>query len=154
MESHGDKISYALGMWAMSSPDRREALKVALELVGHIKRGREPSMYSYLRTDPDRAQTPRELVRESAARDCVRLAENCLANAHRHVLEKTPAKVTTAHDRLFTMKSAKFQELLNTEDFWWYYVSQMKAGHEDIAEAVLRYERNHIRTGTPFCEAH
>ncbi|HBO3293635.1 TPA: AbiV family abortive infection protein [Pseudomonas aeruginosa] len=150
MESHGQKINYALSMWALSSPDQREALKVALDLIFHVKHGREPSMYSDLRADPDRVQTPREVVRASAARDCVRLAENCLAHAHRHVSEKTPFKFTSAQDRLFTMKSAKFREMLNTEDFWWYYISRMEAGQQDIAEAVLGYERDHIKTGTPF----
>ncbi|MFT6661997.1 MAG: AbiV family abortive infection protein [Maricaulis maris] len=150
MGSHGFKINYALGMWALSSPDQREALQVALDLIFHVKHGREPSMYSDLRTDPDRVQTPREVVRDSAARDCVRLAENCVAYARRHVTEKTPAKFTTAHDRLFTMKSAKFQEMLNTEDFWWYYISRLEAGQQDMAEVVLGYERDHVKTGTPF----
>lgn len=153
MESHGEKINYALSIWAFSSQDPREALKVALDLIIHVKHGREPSMYSDLRTAPDRVQTPREVVRGSAARDCVRLAENCLAYAHRYFSEKTPAQFTTAQDRLFTMKSAKFQEMLNTEDFWCYYISQMEAGQQDIAEAVLVYERDHIQTGTPFCAA-
>lgn len=150
MESHGQKINYALSIWALSSAEPRDALKVALHLILHLKHGREPSMYSDLRTDPERAQTPREVVRASAARDCVRLAENCLAHARRHVSEKTPFKFTTAQDRLFTMKSAKFKQMLNTEDFWWYYISRMKAGEQDIAEAVLGYERDHIKTGTPF----
>jgi AbiV family abortive infection protein len=150
MESHGQKINYALRIWALSSPDHREALKVALDLIFHVKHGREPSMYSDLRTDPDRVQTPREVVRANAARDCVRLAENCLTHAHRHVLEKTPFSFTSVQDRLFTMKSAKFQEMLNTEDFWWYYISRMEAGQQDIAEDVLGYERDHIKTGIAF----
>jgi AbiV family abortive infection protein len=153
MESHGSKINYALSMWAFSSPDQRAALKLALDLIYHIKRGREPSMYSDLRTGPDRVQTPREVIRDSAARDCVRLAENCLAYAHRHVIEKTPAKFTTAQDRLFTMKSAKFQEMLNTEDFWWYYISRMEAGNQDLADAVVGYERDYIKTGQLFAAA-
>ena len=107
-------------------------------------------MYSDLRSAPDRVQTPREVVRDIAARDCVTLAANCLAYAHRHVIEKTPARFTIAQDRLFTMKSVKFQKLLNTEDFWWYYISQMEAGQQDIAETVLGYERDHIKTDTPF----
>lgn len=151
MENHGLKINYALSMWALSSPDQRKALEVASDLIIHIKRGREPSMYSDLRTAPDRVQTPGAIVHESAARDCVRLAEDCLAYAHRHVIAKTPAEFTTAQDRLFTMKTAAFQEMLNREDFWWYYISRMEAGQQDIAEAVLRYEREHIKTGTPFC---
>ena len=153
MLNHGMKINYVLSMWALSSPDQRKALKVALDLIFYVKHGREPSMYSDLRTGPDRVQTPREVVGDNAARDCVRLAENCLAYARRHVIEKKPVKFTTAHDRLFTMKPAKFQEMLNTEDFWWYYISRMEAGQQDIAEAVLGYEREHIKTGTPFSAA-
>ena len=87
MESHGQKINYALGTWALNSPDQRKALNVALDLIFHVKQGREPSMYSDLRTDPDRVQTPREIVRTTAARDCVRLAEDCLAHARQHVSE-------------------------------------------------------------------
>lgn len=150
MESHGQKINYALSMWALSSQNISEALKLALDLIVHIKSGREPSMYSDLRTDPDRVQTPRDVVRASAAQDCVRLAENCLAHAHRHVSEKPPAKFTTAHDRLFTMKPAKFQEILQAEDFWWYYISRVEAGRNDIAEAVFGYERDYIKVGTQF----
>lgn len=49
-ESHAYKINYALGIWAMSSPDARGAWKVATDLIFHLKQGREPSMYSDLRT--------------------------------------------------------------------------------------------------------
>lgn len=150
MENHRMKITYALSMWASSSPDQRKALKVALDLMADLGHGREPSMYSDLYTDPDRVHTPRELVNESAARDCVRLAGDCLTYAHRHMIEKTPASFTTAQDRLFTMKSTKFQALLNTEDFWLFYISRLEAGQQDLAEAVLEYERDHIKTGTPF----
>jgi len=151
MENHGHKITYALSMWALNSTDQRKSIMMASNIIVDVKHGREPSMYSDLRTDPDRVHAPRKAVRDSAARDCVRLANNCLAYAHRHVVEKTPATITTAQDRLFTMKSAKLQELLNIEDFWLYYISRMEAGQQDIAEAVLGYERDHIKTRMPFC---
>lgn len=153
MESHSQKINYALGTWAVTSPDLSEALKVALDLIIHLKHGREPSMYTDLRADPDRMQTPREVVRANAARDCVKLAENCLTHARKHLCEKAPAEFTSAQDRLFTMKPAKFQEMLNTEDFWWYYISRMEAGRRNLAEAVLGYEQDHIKTGTQFRDA-
>lgn len=150
MESHVDKINYALSMCALSGPNKHESLEVALDLILHLQQGREPSMYSDLRTDPDRAQTPREVIRDKAAQDCIRLAEKCLANAHRHVIVKKPAAFTNAQNRLFTMKSAKFRELLSTADFWWFYISRMEAGQLDIAEAVIRYELDHVKTGVPF----
>jgi AbiV family abortive infection protein len=150
MESHGEKINYALMTWALSGPEQRTALTTALDLIVHVKHGREPSMYSDLRTSPNRVQTPQDVVRESAARDCVKLAANCLAYAHRHVVEKAPSIFTAGQHRVYTMKFAKFQEFLNTEDFWWYYISRIDAGQHDIAEAVLGYEREHINSGTAF----
>lgn len=48
------------------------------------------------------------------------------------------------------MKSGKFQDMLKKDDFWWYYISRMEAGEQDLAEAVCGYERDHIKTGTPF----
>jgi AbiV family abortive infection protein len=150
MENHAQKITCALGAWALSRPDPRKELKVALDLIIALKRGREPSMYTDLRTDPDRVQTPQGVVRATAARDCIRLAENSLNYAHRHVREETPIKFTAAHDRLFTMKSGKLKATLDTEDFWWYYIARVEVGQRDMAEAVLGYERDHVRTSTPF----
>lgn len=150
MENHSQKINYALGIWAVSSPNPREAVQVALDLILDLQRGREPSMYSDLRANPDRVQTPTDVVRPIAAQGCVKLAEDCLAYAHRRIVQKTPLKATLAQDKLFTMKSAKFKEMLNTEDFWWYYISRMEAGQQDTADAVLGYERDHLKTGKLF----
>lgn len=150
MESHDWKIITALAAWASSSPERTAALKVAMELVYHLRHGREPSMYTDLRSQPDRAQTPREIVRNAAARDCVRLAGTCLAHAHGHVSRQVPANFTAAQDRLFTMKSAKLQQILNNEDFWCYHISRMGTGQHDLAQSVLGYERDHLGPGIPF----
>lgn len=150
LQSHEHKITYALGLWALNSADPHAEVKLAAELISHLKRGREPSMYSELRADPDRAQTPREVVRPKAAQDCVTLAGNCLAHARHHVSSKMPATFTFVDDRLFTMKAVKFQAILNTEDFWWYYISMMEAGQQSFAEAVMGYERDYISTGVSF----
>jgi len=150
MENHGRKITYALGRWALGKHDPREGLKVAFDLINDLSEGREPSMYTDLCNSPDRVQTPREVIRSSAARDCIRLASHCLAYAHKHVLEASPLKFSAAHDKLFTMKSAKFQQILSVEDFWWYYISRLKAGQADIAEACLGYEQQHLNTGVRF----
>lgn len=150
LEDHRQKISYALSIWALNAPDPRASLKKALDLIIHLTRGREPSMYSDLRTNPDRVQTPREIVRAEAARDCVRLASASLDYARRHLSEKEPAEITSVQDKLFTMKSGKFREMMSTEDFWWYLISRMEAGQQDFADAVIEYERDHIKTGTPF----
>ena len=149
LKNHTQKINYALSMWALNGSDPRGDLQVALDLIGQLGRGRESSMYSGLLAEPDRAQLPREIVRTEAAQDCVRLAEHCLSYALRHLREKTPAEFTAVQDRLFTMKSAKFQDVLNREDFWWYFIERMESGYQDLAEAVFAYERDHIKTAKP-----
>jgi AbiV family abortive infection protein len=124
MGKHAQKINYAFSAWIESSQNAREAIETAIDLMTHLRRGREPSMYSELRTDPDRAQLPRDIVRAEAARDCVSLARDCVAHAISRITDKDPPPVTRAQDRLFTMKSAQFQKILNTADFWWYYLSR------------------------------
>lgn len=150
MERHDDKINYALSTWAFNSPDSKNALKVALDLIIHLKRGREPAMYCDLKTDPDRVQLPSVVVRPTAARDCVKLAGSCLAHASKHVREKTPENFTVAQDKLFAMKHTQFQDMLNNEDFWLYHISRMQVGQHDIAASVDGYERDHIKSGKLF----
>jgi AbiV family abortive infection protein len=150
MTKHAQKINYALFAWAAASDDVREAIEVALPLVSQLKHGREPSMYCELRTEPDRAQRPSEIVRESAARDCVRLARDCVANANRHVKEQEPPEITHALDKIFTMKSAYFREILSSKEFWFYYVARVESGDKGLAEAVCGYEKDHVRSGESF----
>lgn len=149
-ENHREKVNYAMLLLAFGDPDPSEALKVVPDLMYALNQGRELSMYSDLSPNPDRVQIPKEVVRPKAARDCVRLAESCLANAHRHVIERVPFNFTSAQDRLFTMKSTKSQEIMTSADFWWYYTSRMEVGQQDFAEMFLDYERDHIKTGTFF----
>lgn len=153
LENHAHKLNYALSMWALNSSDPRSGLLAAIDLVIQLKHGRAPSIYSDLRSNPDRAQTPNEVVRSKAAQDCVRLATECIAYAQGHLLEKLPAKFTREQDKMFTMKSGKFQDMLKREDFWWFYIDRMGKGQKDLADAVVDYERDHIATGKPFgCE--
>lgn len=149
---HARKITYALSIWAMKGTDPHEGLKVAIDLAINLKRGREPTMYTDLLTNPDRVQIPSEIIRPTAASDAVKLAEKCLTNAYRHIREEAPTKFTIAQDRLFTMKQKKFQSILNTEDFWWYYISRIENEQQDIADAVLVYERDFILAGKRFHE--
>jgi hypothetical protein len=150
MENHAQKIHYAFSAWIANSQDVREPIATVVDLMIQLKRGREPSMYSDLRRDPDRPQLPRDIVRDEAARDCVRLATDCLAHAVTHVTDKDPPPATRVQDRLFTMKSAQFQKMLNTADFWWYYIARRESGNMDLAHAVLGYEKDHVKPGTLF----
>jgi AbiV family abortive infection protein len=150
MTKHEQKINYALFAWAAASDDVRQAIEVALPLVSQLKHGREPSMYCELKTEPDRAQRPSEIVREAAARDCVRLARDCVANAHRHVKEQAPPGITHALDKIFTMKSAYFRQILSSKEFWFYYAARVESGDHSLPEAVCAYEKDHTRSRASF----
>lgn len=136
IEDHSQKITYALGSWAMSSPNQREAILVAIDLMSDLKRGREPSMYSDVRADPDRVLLPQDLVRKEAARDSVRLATDCLAFARHHIKTKQSRLITHAEDKMFTMKKRRVESIFQTEDFWWYFISRMEIGDQDVAQAI------------------
>jgi hypothetical protein len=44
--------------------------------------------------------------------------------------------ITSALDKVFTMKSAKFREMLSSKEFWLYYVARLESGDTRLAEAV------------------
>ena len=149
-EDHRTKTIYALIQWALASSDKTTALKTALDLIIHLNRGREPSMYSGLRSSPDRGQIPSEIVRDAAAIDCVKLALGCLENAEAHLNETIPPEYSTKQDRLLTMKNGTYREILNVEDFWWFHISRHKNGREDFAENLLEYQHQFLNKQKTF----
>ncbi|MEK6900815.1 MAG: AbiV family abortive infection protein [Nanoarchaeota archaeon] len=153
MEDHSQKITAAFTAWLLASSNLPEAVMPAINLMIHLKHGREPSMYTDIRFDSSKVQVPAAVVREKAAYDCVRLAADCLAHAKKHVAEKTPEPRTRAQDQLFAMKSGQFQKIANTADFWWYYIAQFKSGQQDLAEVVIRYQEEYVTRGRRFKDA-
>jgi AbiV family abortive infection protein len=149
-EDHSRKITYAFMPMILASTEQRDAIEVAVDLMINLKRGREPSMYSELRSEPDRAQRPRDIVREEAARDCVRLAGDCLAHAGPHIRDKQPQQISRAMDALFTMKDNYVKKILSTPDFWWYYIARREAGNLGWSEAIIGYDKEHVERGTLF----
>lgn len=149
-ENHDQKINYALGVWAFNSSDPRKAIQVAVDLMVDLQSGREPAMYTDLRDEPDYIQRPCEVVGEVAANDCVRLAGDCIANAEKNLTEKEPPEVSAAHDKFFVMKSKKFQDMLNSKDFWWFALSKMEKGITEIAEIVIEYDKIFLQNGVLF----
>ena len=116
----------------------------------HLKRGREPSMYTDIRYGESKVQVPSVMVRDLAAKDCVRLARDCLAHARKHVAEKKPETRSRTDDQLFAMKSGQLQKMANTEGFWWYYIAQLESGKRDFAAAAVEYQRDYISKGRTF----
>jgi AbiV family abortive infection protein len=149
-EDHAHKITYAFSTWILRSKSPREALEASLGLITELKRGREPSMYSDLSEHLARPQLPRDVVSDSAAHGCVRLARDTLAVAVEHVSSKEPLHISIADEQLYTMKTKLFRGILENQDFWWYFIARKEAGHESFVQAVLAYEKEHVRTGKLF----
>jgi AbiV family abortive infection protein len=152
LENHARKIQYALGSWLMDfeGADARKALDKVIELMVELQRGREPSMYSDLRTLPDKAQTPSAVVRPHAASECVRLARDCLSRARNHIATKSPTTITPPDDRLFTFKSTALHAILKSKDFWSYFLDRFERGEKNWAETVLQYETDYRSRGLSF----
>jgi AbiV family abortive infection protein len=153
MEDHSHKLSYVLATWGMNSENPYGGLEKGINLAVHLKYGREPAMYSDLRVNPDRVQIPKEVVRQIAATDCVRLAQGCIEYARRHVKEKKPFDITGDHDRLLTMKPKKFRDLLNNADFWLFAVELFANGNRDFARAAIEYEEKFSNKGLRYRRA-
>ena len=150
MEDHPSKIRAAFTGWLAASPIVRDVVLPMVDLMIHLQQGREPSMYTEIRADTNTVQLPADVVRETAARDCIRLASDCLTHARRHMAETTPQRRTRAEDRLYAMKTTQFQKIANTKDFWWYYIAQLESGQKDFAQAVVQYRKEFFIKGQQF----
>ena len=150
MEDHSEKIAAAFIPVLLSSQGIRETLMPAIDLMVHLTRGREPSMYADIVYSESKVQLPRSVVRDVAAKDCIRLSKDCLFNAKKHLAEETPRARTRAEDQLFAIKSEQLKKMVNTEGFWWYYVAQCQAGNRDFAIAAIAYQRKYFSKGKVF----
>lgn len=150
MENHRSKINAAFSAWIMASANVREAVIPAVNLIIALTHGREPSMYTDIRADTGEVQRPSVVVREVAARDSVRLAIQCIEHARSRIANDEPGLKTRAEDQLFAMKAAQYREIANTEDFWWYYISELEAGRQDWALAVVTYRTEFVLRNRKF----
>lgn len=148
---HDDKITAAFVPWLVNDPEAaRRNLTKSFELMAALRSGREPAMYSDIRSDNHQPQLPSEVVRPSAALDCVRLAIDCLASARHHLKTRTPAQYSQDEDRLFALPRTRYLRILNEKDFWWFYLAEMKAGRGDFAAAVMSYREQFELTKKQF----
>ncbi|HWQ95122.1 MAG TPA: AbiV family abortive infection protein [Gammaproteobacteria bacterium] len=153
LEDHSGKITSAFVGWISFSDSPREAVKTSVDLMIHLKRGREKSMYIDLKSDGITLSIPREVVRPVAARDCTRLAENCLHHTERYIQDNKPSKRTTYQDKLLCIKQKTLTEMLNTEDFWEYYIDQLEHGNNSYDQAVVTYHDGFYKKKKVFKQA-
>ncbi|WP_248802050.1 AbiV family abortive infection protein [Xanthomonas arboricola] len=137
---HKSKIIAAFGpsLTLTQRENMKEALDTSLELMGSLRRGREPSMYTDVLADGS-IQNPKDLVRPVAARDAVRLAQHCLARAKQYQANNEPASITAASDFFYTLSSSKIQEIMGQEDFSPFYLERINDGNISLEEAIYAF---------------
>ncbi len=137
---HRSKIISAFGpsLQLTEKDNLKEALEASLELMGDLRRGREPSMYTGILADGS-VQRPKDIVRPVAARDTVRLAKHCLDRAQRHLPDKDPPATTVANDYFYTLSANKIQEVMAHPEFSPFYLARINGGDISLEEAIYAF---------------
>ena len=133
---HASKIRMAFTGFVVADP--RKNTEAAIALIIALQNGREPAMYTDIGPDSE-ILVPALVVGERAARDCARLATDCLSSAAHHMATVPPQSPTVADDQLFSMKSSAARAVAESEDFWLYYLDQRAKGNASYSDAVVRY---------------
>jgi AbiV family abortive infection protein len=147
---HSQKITSAFVPWLLAIPNLREEVLSFNDLMIHVKRGRKRSMYTDIDVEGPSVITPSTSIRQRAAEDCVRLAQDVLAYARPYVTQAHPKVTTRVQDAYFAMRPAVFQKMLKMRDFWEYYISCSQAGDRAWETAVIQYHNNYLSKGLPF----
>lgn len=149
-ESHTDKINAAFLASIFSHEDLRSELQGIIDLMIALKYGREPSMYTDINYETGQIKSPEDLVREKAAKDCIRLARHCYYKTIEHQQTVPPTQRSAHEDALYAMKSKKTNDLFKNEDFWWFLIANMEAGENDFSKSVVLYQREYLNKGRKF----
>ena len=137
---HKSKIIAAFGpsLQLTQKDNLTEALETSLELMGDLRRGLEPSMYTSILADGS-VQCPKEIVRPVAARDAVRLAQHCLARAQQHLPNKEPQATSVASDYFYTLSGTKIQEIMAQPEFSSFYMARIQGGDISLEGAIYAF---------------
>ena len=137
---HKSKIiaAFAPSLQLTDKANLHEAVKASMGLIGDLRRGREPSMYTEILVDGSVRQ-PSSVVRPVAARDVVRLTTHCLARAQAFMASNQPPKTSHANDFFFTKSAARIQEIMSSDDFSEFYLQRIESGDPSLEDAIYAY---------------
>jgi len=150
IEMHTDKITSAFASWLQKSENKEEAVKEYVDIAVHLKRGREKSMYTDVKSNILGLSKPSDVVRPVAAKDCIHLAVNCLHHTETYIKNNIPRKTRKFEDKLYCINTEKITKMWNTENFWEYYIDQMKQGNNDHAMASVKYYNGYFSKNKTF----
>lgn len=137
---HKSKIISAFGpsLHLTQKDGLEEAVEVTMDLIGALRRGREPSMYTEILQDGT-VRSPGGIVRPVAARDSIRLAQHCLHRARSHLTSGAPPATSVANDFFYTQSTNKIKQLIEHPDFSAYYLERIKGGDINLEEAIYAF---------------
>lgn len=138
--NHKMKITsaFAPSLQLTAKENLMEALEASMGLIGDLRRGREPSMYTEVLRDGS-VREPADIVRPEAARDVVKLAQHCLVRAQKFILNNKPPKASEANDFFYALSTNKIQEIMGHERFADFYIERIKCGVPDLEEALYAF---------------
>jgi AbiV family abortive infection protein len=149
-EDHSQKVTYAFMPLLKSVDNLRERVMDFTDIMVAIKFGREAAMYTDINAERIAVISPNMQVCQRAASDCIQLARVVISHARPYALQDQPKTATKAHDALFSMKPSLYNKIMNSEDFWWYYISKVEQGQSAFDANVVEYSRTFLANGKNF----
>jgi AbiV family abortive infection protein len=152
-EDHSQKISSAFVCWIRASSDQRAALKVSVDLMIHLKRGREKSMYVDAAVG-DGVSQPSLLVKERQAIDATGIAAQCLKHTQDHLGSNEPPRFSAIDDKLLCIKNARFLAMFNEADFGEYLLDRItrEGASFNFNKAAVTYHDLYFRKKRSFAK--
>jgi len=153
--SHSEKIYAAFHPWIKNlceTIDNSEFESEVTSLIGTIIsliNGREPSMYTDIHENQLMVLNPESIVKSDIANNCICLSTVTISHATSHITS-LPKFTSQKQDEFFTMKKSLFSNMVNTADFWWYYISRMESGDKLIENAATEYNKNFFSKHVKF----
>lgn len=150
IESHPNKINAAFHASILTSKDPRSAIQTALDLMIALKNGREPSMYTDINYIESKIYTPNLVIREIAAKDSIRLAEQCYLITSHYINNFKPSTKSKVDDDVFGLKKNTLSKIIEHEDFWWYLIDNYEKNKLNQSEIIIEYHREFLSKNKLF----
>lgn len=147
---HQQKLNAATLPWIRRMANPRDQILPLVEVIVALQHGREPSMYSDIRSDGSGVHKPSEVVRPEVAANCVGFCVDVWKQTTAFLAETAPTPYSKTHDALFEIRPDKLASMTNTADFAAYFLARLEGGDTDTAAAFVAYHRDYFQKGVQF----
>ncbi len=150
-ERHSTKINAAFHAAILNEKELRQIdVNELLKLMSALTQGREPSMYIDIDYSSGEIEKPNNLVREVAAKDCIRLAKSCYLQTKERQNTSTPIARSADDDAFYSMMDKRIKRLFDSEDFHLFLIKDIDSGERDISASIAFYEKNYLNKNRKF----